>query len=31
MVEATSMVFVVDDDISIRESLEALLRKPAGA
>src|SRR6202050_5714863 len=27
MIEATTMVFVVDDDISIRESLEALLRK----
>ena len=27
MLQATPMVFVVDDDISIRESLEALLRK----
>ena len=27
MMQATTMVFVVDDDISIRESLEALLRK----
>jgi FixJ family two-component response regulator len=27
MMEATTMVFVVDDDISVRESLEALLRK----
>src|SRR5579863_10771096 len=27
MMQATTMVFVVDDDISIRESLEALLQK----
>jgi FixJ family two-component response regulator len=27
MMQATTMVFVVDDDISVRESLEALLRK----
>ena len=27
MMETTITVFVVDDDISIRESLEALLRK----
>jgi FixJ family two-component response regulator len=27
MMQATTMVFVVDDDISIRESLEALLRR----
>jgi len=27
MMQTTTMVFVVDDDISIRESLEALLRK----
>ena len=27
MMQTTTMVFVVDDDISVRESLEALLRK----
>ena len=30
MVDVTPVVYVVDDDVSVRESLELLIRTPAG-